>query len=316
MIYGNKRHKLKSTKIDCHLNQLSFDRSLDFTSTQVDLSGITLAWNGVGAKIRSREVYTGSGLLFGFVRQSPSKVRVCGKELDYGNAVLFQRGEEVEYIAPTGLTSLIIYVAPEITDLLGWNLAGGIYRPVPAVRLLNLDRTCRSATLAARRQVGHGITAAVHSQSFQNDTLWRDRILEVLEPALEPWSMSPPAPGKNTLPGMRQLRLVKDLEHFYEQRDLTELVTVDDAAESLGIPRRTLFHEFRSYLGLGPHRYLQLVRLHRLRDRLLAGSLPETSVTKLAGEVGFRHLGRLSAAYYKHFGEYPSETLRRERCWR
>ena len=60
---------------------------------------------------------------------------------------------------------------------------------------------------------------------------------------------------------------------------------------------------------MGPQGYLQLLRLHRLRDRLLAVSPATASITSLAGELGFTHVGRLSAAYPSQFGEYPKETL-------
>ncbi len=74
---------------------------------------------------------------------------------------------------------------------------------------------------------------------------------------------------------------------------------------------RTLFHTFRKCLGIGPHTYFQRVRLHELRDMLMTASPSETSVTFLATEAGFNHLGRLSIAYREFFGEYPSDTLRR-----
>lgn len=62
---------------------------------------------------------------------------------------------------------------------------------------------------------------------------------------------------------------------------------------------------------MGPQGYLRLVRLHQLHERLLAATSAEASITELAGELGFTHMGRLSTAYLKHFGEYPKQTLRR-----
>lgn len=62
---------------------------------------------------------------------------------------------------------------------------------------------------------------------------------------------------------------------------------------------------------MGPQGYLQLVRLHQLREHLLTTTPAETSITELAVELGFTHMGRLSAAYIKHFGEHPSKTLQR-----
>ena len=73
--------------------------------------------------------------------------------------------------------------------------------------------------------------------------------------------------------------------------------------------RRTLFRAFREELGMGPQGYLRLLRLHQFRERLLVAAATEASITELASELGFTHMGRLSAAYLKHFGEYPKETM-------
>jgi AraC-like DNA-binding protein len=53
------------------------------------------------------------------------------------------------------------------------------------------------------------------------------------------------------------------------------------------------------------------VRLHRLRRASIADRPGETTVTDIASDPGFSHLGRLSAAYRRQFGELPSDTLRR-----
>lgn len=285
---------------------------LNFTSTQVDLQGILLEWNRVGTRIRSREVYRGSGVLFSFLLQGSDRVKVCGNELDYGNVVLWHSGEELEYIAPTGVTSLTIHVDAALADLFGWTLNGGTYRLVPIPCLMRLEQTCRLATRAVQRQGSVGIDAGVDTQSLQDAARWRDRILVEVESVLASWLTSPTSANKTSLPGTHHFRLIKDAERFFEQYDLGQSKTVDAIAEGVGVPRRTLFHAFRTYMGIGPYAYLQLIRLHRLRDRLLAESPAETSVTKLASELGFDHMGRLSAAYRKHFGEYPRETLKRE----
>lgn len=58
--------------------------------------------------------------------------------------------------------------------------------------------------------------------------------------------------------------------------------------------------------------YVREVRLRHVRDRLLK-PMPGDSVTDIAIEHGFPHLGEFATAYKKAFGESPSETLRRHR---
>ncbi|HED18547.1 MAG TPA: AraC family transcriptional regulator [Gammaproteobacteria bacterium] len=297
-----------STDWEFDLLQLS-PGQLNFTSSQVCLEGIRLDWNQFGARIRSREVYHGPGIIFGYVLNSSSCVKLCGHELDQGYAAVWQSGQELEYIAPAGITSLVIYVDKTLADLLGWNLADDRFRKVPISRLLALEKTCRLATFAAQNKMDN---AGDMSASLSLDTvLWRERILAKLEAALEPWLRATVSAPDALLRQHSHFRLIKDTEYLFEQNNLDHPVAMDTIADKLGVPRRTLFHAFRNWLELGPHTYLQLVRLHRLRDRLLAGTPTDTSVTQLAIELGFRHLGRLSAAYHDHFGEYPRDTLRR-----
>jgi AraC-like DNA-binding protein len=54
-------------------------------------------------------------------------------------------------------------------------------------------------------------------------------------------------------------------------------------------------------------RYMRNARLGRVREALLRSDAAGT-VTEIAMMWGFRHLGRFSVEYKRHFGESPSET--------
>ena len=57
-------------------------------------------------------------------------------------------------------------------------------------------------------------------------------------------------------------------------------------------------------------RYLKNVRMDKARFRLSKGD-SSTSVTQVALDSGFSHLGAFGADYKRRFGEAPSETLQR-----
>ncbi len=82
-------------------------------------------------------------------------------------------------------------------------------------------------------------------------------------------------------------------------------------AEISGVSERSLRAGFRKYLGLSPRRYMQLQTLHRARQRLSAGSPRETTVSRVAADLGIWDLGRFAARYRRLFGEVPSATLHR-----
>ncbi len=280
---------------------------LDFHSTLVDLPGVRLEWNRVGARIRVREVFHGPRLAFGFLPDSASAVVFHGQELDPESVLHWHHGEEQEYVAGTGVALLLVFVDPALAEMLGWVVAPEACRRVPRQRIDKLVGNCRIATHAAQR-----LTAIDGNASMQKEELrLRDRILADLELAAAPWLDPQETSAENAILGTRSFQLVKEVEHSFRQHDFAETLRMNSVAEKLGVSRRTLFHAFRNCLDMGPQGYLRLIRLHWLRDRLLEASPTTTSVTALANTLGFDHMGRLSTLYKQHFRELPSETLKR-----
>jgi transcriptional regulator GlxA family with amidase domain len=70
-----------------------------------------------------------------------------------------------------------------------------------------------------------------------------------------------------------------------------------------------LFAGFKTYLNTTPMRYLKDLRLEMVRRTLLKFDPQEASVTTIAMDLGFEHLGHFCAAYQKKFGEQPRKTL-------
>lgn len=89
-----------------------------------------------------------------------------------------------------------------------------------------------------------------------------------------------------------------------------EALTVGDVAEALRVSVRTLQDCFRRELQTTPTAYLRACRLDAAH-RTLRSAAPGVSVTTVALEHGFVHLGRFAADYRSRFGESPSTTLRR-----
>jgi transcriptional regulator GlxA family with amidase domain len=93
---------------------------------------------------------------------------------------------------------------------------------------------------------------------------------------------------------------------------LDEPWSVDRLASSLGFSNRTLHRVVRRELGVSPMVLLRKARLAQARAELDAPG-PGATVTTVALDCGFTHLGRFSQEYARQFGEPPSETLRRAR---
>ena len=105
----------------------------------------------------------------------------------------------------------------------------------------------------------------------------------------------------------RALRAARDhlADNAVEPLDLAQLACVS------GIGIRALQLGFRRHFGLSISQVLLDMRLAALHARLEQGS-PDVSITGIAFDLGFTHLGRMAGAYREKFGETPSATLRRK----
>lgn len=111
----------------------------------------------------------------------------------------------------------------------------------------------------------------------------------------------PPAPF--------HVRRVEDYIHARADQpiSLSDLIAVS------GVCGRTLHSAFRRFRDTTPMNYLKAHRLERARAALSKGLDGSTSVTAVALDSGFTHMGRFAADYFARYGEPPSVTLRRSR---
>lgn len=106
-------------------------------------------------------------------------------------------------------------------------------------------------------------------------------------------------------------RRVRMAEEIMRARS-SEPLAMHEVARAVGVGLRSLQLAFRAERGEEPRATLARVRMEGARARLLAA--PEgDSVTAIALDCGFAHLGRFAVAYRRAYGERPSETLAR-RC--
>ena len=81
-------------------------------------------------------------------------------------------------------------------------------------------------------------------------------------------------------------------------------------AAAVDVSTRALFAGFKNHLNTTPMRYLKDLRLDMVREALSQLEPHRASVTTIAMNYGFLHLGHFCAAYKQKFGELPRDTLR------
>jgi AraC-like DNA-binding protein len=118
-------------------------------------------------------------------------------------------------------------------------------------------------------------------------------------------------PSRSDQTRQAQNRMVKIAEDYALSRARDPLY-VSDLCRVTGVGERTLQYAFKQVMGLTPITYLNRVRLHRVRQALLAAPRGSTTISAEALKWGFWHFGEFSRAYRDCFGELPSATLRRK----
>ena len=115
-------------------------------------------------------------------------------------------------------------------------------------------------------------------------------------------------PSRSDRTRQAQSLIVKAAEdHALSQTGATIYVT--DLCKATGVSERTLEYAFKAVTGLTPVAYLVRLRLHRVRQTLLAAPPGSTTVSAEALRWGFWHFGEFARAYKDCFGELPSDTL-------
>ena len=119
---------------------------------------------------------------------------------------------------------------------------------------------------------------------------------------------SPPGPdGKGTGSGTRA-RIAGRAQGYIEEH-FRDAITMRDLCTFAGVGLRTLQRCFAAHFRMSPSDYIKARRLEAAREELISGHRSTHSVTGIALNNGFTHLGRFSVDYRARFAESPRDTL-------
>lgn len=233
---------------------------------------------------------------------------ICGEDVGPGNLIVFSGRSGFEYLSP------------DIFEFLGIEIdMNGFTDPA----FQSLVRQLEQVLSSGRRTIPIDPTRAVKLRQLLHDTLHEEgldvrlqeepsssaafsrglvgRILDVLHAA----DIEAKEGGLGTI---RHWDTVVAIRKLVADRQ-TCPISVAELTVELGVSRRTLQNACQEIVGLSPVQYLRALRLSEAR-RMLQG---DNSVTSVATQFGFWHLGYFSRDYRLMFGELPSVTLARRR---
>ena len=116
--------------------------------------------------------------------------------------------------------------------------------------------------------------------------------------------------GSTELIRRRSLHHINQVEEYICD-NLNESITRDQLSEVAGCSIRSLSRSFEVKHGIGPMAFTKERRLDAAYLDLLSAEPDATTVTKVAINYGFSHIGKFAIDYGKTFGESPSTSLAR-----
>jgi AraC-like DNA-binding protein len=114
--------------------------------------------------------------------------------------------------------------------------------------------------------------------------------------------------GRQSVNHARQAQIARRAQTYFKDNYALP-IRLEEVCRELGVSLRTLQRCFANYFQMTPCGYLKILRYNRARRALLEHGLSTRSVTRIATDNGFCHLGRFAAEYRDLFGELPRDTL-------
>jgi AraC-like DNA-binding protein len=149
----------------------------------------------------------------------------------------------------------------------------------------------------------HAMIDALERPATGSAPSWTDHVASLWEAI----ALASEARGRSVTP-RASLAQVQRAEDFMAAR-FGEPLTLSDVSRAVGVGPRALQLAFHRHRRSSPLKFLHHRRLEEARRRLSQpGS--EVTVTTVAYECGFTHLGRFAEDYRRAFGEPPSRAIR------
>jgi AraC-like DNA-binding protein len=253
----------------------------------------------IGFPVFSRTAVPAHAVGIGVIVEAPSGTRWCGMDLHSGDVLVYGPGAEHVATNPQGLRFVFTVVPAKDLYRVAAHLQLDVQVPPGVVR--------RMASSSATRLVHRTLTA------LTNDPGALNAASSVSEPGLV-CGLANMLAGGHVNQSVPTRRKIDDRQVMLACIDYAEAVeripTMPELCEASSVSERRLREAFVATHDLPPHRFFLTWALDRARRRLVRADPTIETVTRIAADTGFTHLGRFARYYKQQFGESPSMTLR------
>jgi AraC-like DNA-binding protein len=261
----------------------------DFVVTSVDVGFPMLDWTSIAD----------DRIAIGFIRSAPDGARLSGIDLARGMAIMEGPGAKHVGINPVGLSFAFVVIEVAVIEELADSL-GCRFRPPTQGSVDDLAPSTQVAAFgdALSSFVEAAVVGSIPGAVGHDDVLYR--VTAVLSDDDPSWSV-------------RRTRRIDSRHIVHTCIDDTEAIgrlpTIRELCLAAHVSERRLRKAFVEECGMPPTAFFRLWALNQARDRLRTADRHNSTVTRVAMDLGFHHSGRFARRYARLYGEPPSATL-------
>jgi AraC-like DNA-binding protein len=262
--------------------------------------GFMFTSSDIGFPLRTRTTVGDDHVIVGCVDAAPPGSRWCEVDLRPGTTVAYGPGAAHTGISPPGLrfkfatieADRLAELAEQIESPLGLPSRGQVreFTSAPNAR----------AVLSSMLELDAAASDGPTSLQSRCDAVLGDVVLALTEAA-----RSTPARGPG---GISSRHVVHQCMDFADA--VGRIPSISELCLAARVSERRLRQAFVDEYDLPPSRFFRDWALTLAHQRLRSADDDRHTVTDVAVDLGFSHLGRFSGHYRKLYGESPSTTLR------
>jgi AraC family ethanolamine operon transcriptional activator len=267
---------------------------------RVHIDDLTINSGCYTRRVIARGDFPPGSVLIGCVLDGREEGWINGYRFHHNDVVVYPKGSELDYIQPAATRWYAISLSEALLEQ-----AGCQEIRVDRIKVMsgNWPLTQLIRELLHNQPDPTAGVARAASAPPPSRAILLDQVRRVLEHYQDHPDVRRPS-------RQRRMAMLRQFEHHVRER-IAESLRLSELCSEVGVSQRVLEYVFKEELGMTPKQYLELLRLSAFRRELLLNRSGDPSITQIAGRHGISHLGRLSAAYRRQFGELPSETLGR-----
>ena len=226
----------------------------------------------------------------------------CGGLLEKNECLALKSGEEFETFSSGAMNYITIVIDSDLFNKEAVRLTGKPFASLVQSHRVRINKHDQLRLMQAISTVMDELKRYPLQLPTVQQLLLEKQIMEQLL-----LSIQSPSGKKIKIPNRRQVAWrAEQLIRRHPQQNLD----IKQLCKLIGCSARTLHLGFRERYGLTPRQYNHILTLNIVRYKL-CHSRPEESISTIAMDWGFYHLGHFSQQYKQLFSELPSVTIKR-----